>query len=350
MPALTPTFLMDLESEMESIHEDEYSRLSENLFWSDLAVVRPSSGRRKLLSWFFKTALIEDLGVKGGKITFDDLVSKYTEIEARFAGNGLKLTRQQFEDTDGDGVDLAAEWAAQSAAEAAYWPQAKIVDLIQAGEAATSVGYDGVPFFSQSHPVLPGDPSVTFANLFTGAANSTPSTDPGDASYPGAISLSAVDDTAIGQLASMRTYISTIRMPDGKRPRRLRPLDIYAPPQLAPRLVQLTKTTMVAKNAPSGGAGAADVAAFVQHLKFGKVVEVDEFANDATSFYVSASAITGSALGALCRVTREPFFTRFYGPMDDVELSRMEEFEWHQKGRDGYGYGHPYLLFKVKAS
>ena len=82
----------------------------------------------------------------------------------------------------------------------------------------------------------------------------------------------------------------------------------------------------------------------------GKVVEVDEFANDATSFYVSASAITGSALGALCRVTREPFFTRFYGPMDDVELSRMEEFEWHQKGRDGYGYGHPYLLFKVKAS
>lgn len=350
MPALTPTFLMDLESEMEVIREDEYSRLSENLFWSDLAVVRPSSGRRKLLTWFFKTALIEDLGVKGGKVTFDDLVSKYTEIEARFAGNGLKLYRQQFEDVDGDGVDLAGEWAAQSAAEAAYWPQSKLVELIQAGEAATSLGYDGVPYFSQAHPVLPGDPSVTFANIFTGAANSTPVTDPGDAAYPGAIALSAVDATAIAQLTTLRTYIATIKMPDGKRPRRLRPLDIYAPPQLAPRLVQLTQTKMVAKDAPSGGAGAADVEKYVEFLKFGKVVEVDEFANDATSFYVSASSITTSALGAFARIEREAFATRFFGTMDEAELSRMEELEWHNKGRDGYAYGHPYNFFKVKAT
>lgn len=347
MPALTPTFVMDLESEMEVIREDEYSRISENLFWSDLTVVRPSTSRRKLLAFFFKTAMIEDLGVKGGKITFDDLVSKMTEIEARYAGNGLKLHRQQFEDTDGDGVDLATEWAAQSAAEAAYWPQSKIVELIQAGE--SGVGYDGVPYFAKNHPVLPGDTTTTYANLFSGAANSTPSTDPGDADYPGAIALSATDETAINQLASLRTYMATIRMPDGKRPRRLRPLDIYAPPQLAPRLVHLTKTTTIAKAATSGG-GSADVKAFVEHLNFGKVIEVDEFANEPGAFYVSASPITGSALGALARVEREAFSTRFFGPMDDVELSRMEELEWHQKGRDGYAYGHPYLLAKVKST
>jgi hypothetical protein len=343
MPALTPSFLMDLESEMEHIQENEYARLSENLFWSDLAVVRPASGRRKLLSWFFKTALIEDLGVKGGKMVFDDLVSKYTEIEARYAGNGLKLTRQQFEDTDGDGVDLAAEWAAQTAAETAYWPQSKIVELIQAGE--TGIGYDGVAYFAKNHPVLPGDPSMTYANLFSGAADSTPITDPGDADYPGAVALSATDATAIDQLKDIRTYISTIRMPDKKRPRRLRPLDFYAPPQMAPRLVSLTQTKFIAKDN-----GSTDMEPLIEHLAFGRVIEVDEFQNDPTSFYITASTIGSSALGALARIEREPFSTRYFGVMDDVELSRMEELEWHHKGRDGYGYGHPFLLFKVKAT
>lgn len=343
MPALTPTWLADVESQMQHIQEDEYRRLSENLFWSELMVTRPSSSRRELLSWFFKTALIEDLGVKGGKMVFDDLVAKYTEVENRYAGNGLKLTRQQFEDTDGDGIDLAGEWARQSAAEAAYWPQAKLVDLILAGE--TGTGYDGVAYFAKNHPNLPGDTTKTFANLFTGAADSTPATDSGDADYPGAIALSATDATAISQLAEIRTYISTIRMPDGLRPRRLRPMDIYAPPQMAPRLAFLTQTTMIGKDS-----GSADIKPLIQHLNFGKVIEVDEFSGDATSFYISAAQITGSALGAFARIEREAFSTRFYGVLDDVELSRMEELEWHQKGRDGYGYGHPFLFFKVKAT
>lgn len=344
MPALTPQWLADFESsKMEDASDTAYAYASEGLFWEELLMVKPTTSRRQLFSFFLKTAQIEDLGIKGGKMVYDDLVAKYTEFEARYAGHGLKLHRQQFEDTDGEGPDLAVNWAAQSAAEQAYWPQAKLVELIQAGEASNS--YDGVPFFANNHPCLPGDGSVTYANLFTGAANSTPATDPGDAVYPGAVSLSAVDATAMGQLASIRTYISTIRMPDGVRMRRLRPLNIYAPPQLATRLVHLTQTKFIGKDS-----GTVDNEPMISHLAFGKVVEVDEFANDATSFYISATSLASSQLGAFVRVLREPFSTRYYGVMDDVELSRMEELEWHTKGRDGYGYGHPFLFFKVKAA
>jgi hypothetical protein len=349
MPALTPQWLTDFETEMQLIQEDEYAALSESLFWSDLMVVRPSSSRRELFAFFLKTALIEDLGVKGGKMVYDDLVSKFTEVENRFAGNGLKLHRQQIEDTDGGGANLGEEWAKQTAAEVAYWPQGKLVELIQAGE--TGLAYDGKAYFAKDHPNLPGDPSVTYATLYSGAAASTPATDPGDALYPGAMDLLALsDDLAIEALGKLRAYVATIKLPDGKRPRRLRPMNFYAGPRLATRLVHLTQTSMIAKDTQTSGAGgSADVKALVQHLNFGKVIEVDELAAD-TSFYFSASAITGSALGAFVRTLREPFSTRFYGVLDDVELSRMEELEWHNKGRDGYAFGHPYLFGKVKTS
>lgn len=352
MPALTPEWLMDLESEMQIIQEDEYSALSEDLFWSDLAVVQPSTSRRELLMFFLKTSLIEDLGVKGGKVTFDDLVAKMTEVENRFAGNGLKLTRQQVEDSDGGGAQLAEEWSRQTAAEVAYWPQGKLVDLIQAGEAATSLGYDGVPYFAKNHPNLPGDTSVTYANLFSGAANSTPSTDPGDALYPGAFDIMALsDDAALAKLGELRAYVASIRMPDGKRPRRLRPLNFYAGPKVATRLVHLTKTTLIAKDTATAGAGgSADVAGQVQHLAFGKVVEVDEFALEGGFYFSSSIGARKSALGAFARTIREAFATRFFGVMDSDRLSAMEELEWHNKGRDGYAYGHPYLFGKVKTT
>jgi hypothetical protein len=350
MPALTPEWLHDFESEMQVIQEDEYAALSEDLFWSDLAVVRNSTSRRELLTFFLKTAMIEDLGVKGGKVTFDDLVSKYTEVENRFAGNGLKLARQQIEDTDGNGVHLGEEWAKQTAAEVAYWPQGKLVDLINAGE--TGIGYDGIAYFAKNHQNLPGDTTVTYANLFSGAAASTPATDPGDALYPGAIDILALtDDAAIAALGNLRAYVASIVMPDGKRPRRLRPLDFYAGPKVATRLAHLTKTTLISKDTQTAGAGgSADVKGLVEHLKFGKVVEVDEFSSFNGFYFSSSIRSQKSALGAFARTMREPFSTRFFGVMDSDALSRMEELEWHNKGRDGYAYGHPYLFGKVKAT
>src|SRR5262245_16651716 len=100
MPALTPSFVMDVESRMQIITQGEYERLNANLWWQNVAKMRPSTGRREIVMWLLSTAQISDQGL-GGNIRFDDIVSQYTEITNKFSGAGLKLSRAQLEDTDG---------------------------------------------------------------------------------------------------------------------------------------------------------------------------------------------------------------------------------------------------------
>lgn len=356
MPALTPSFLMDFESKMKRISENEYARLSENLWWSRFMKVRPSSSRRELVAWLLSTAKIEDLGKKGGNIPFEDLVSTYTEFENRSAGAGLKLTRQQIEDTDGDGLQLAAEWSGQISAYMAYWPQKKLVELIKNGHSGTYKSYDAVNFFSKLHPYIPGG-EATFANLITGAAPG--STDPVNAAYPtsGApIDDSITLDVALVNLSKVIAYIKSIRMPNLEDPRFLRPVALIAGPRMQQRLVQLTNAKFIAQVAGSG-AGSADVAALVASLGFTQPVIADElsgFESD-TTYFVAAEQITASQLGAFVYVDREPFSVKYYtgqggGNGVDAILDRADELEWHAKGRNVAGYGHPYLFFKVKAT
>lgn len=110
MPALTPTFVMDLESRMRKITENEYLRLtaSEHMWWQKITRVIPSGSRREIITWILNTAQLEDQGL-GGNIAFDDMMILETEYTAKTAGKGLKIRRQQFEDLDGNGVQLASE-------------------------------------------------------------------------------------------------------------------------------------------------------------------------------------------------------------------------------------------------
>ncbi len=356
MPALTPSFLFDFESRMQTITENEYARLSANLFWSRLMKSRPSSSKREMISWLLSTAQIEDLGKKGGNMPFEDIVSQYTEYENRYAGGGLKLLRSQVEDTDGNGLELAAHWSGDIGAYMAYWPQKLLTELIRNGETAGNNSYDGVTFFNKAHPLKPGGTS-TFANLFSGAAASTPSTDPNDAGYPGAIVIGSTVsvDTALENLAKVRAYIASIKMPNGVTPRFLRPAAIYAPPALMPRLVQLTGAKTIAQ-AATGGAGSNDVEALVKFLSYATPIEVDELSGDDTTFYVGAEQATSSQLGAFVYYDREPFRINYYSGQDgsatgvDAFLNRAEELEWHCKGRNVAGYGHPFAFFKCKAT
>ncbi|HYG68647.1 MAG TPA: Mu-like prophage major head subunit gpT family protein, partial [Anaeromyxobacteraceae bacterium] len=274
-------------------------------------------------------------------------------IEHRFSGAGLKLLRQQFEDTDGAGLNLAAEWSTQIGAQMAYWPQLKIADFLKNGHLASyATGYDGKAFFATNHPSNPYRPNgPTFANVFTGAAAPATATAP---AYPGAIDVSeAVPvDTALANLNRVYSYIASIKMPNGDMPRYLRPRAILAPPALMFRLVQLTNTKVIAQAATGGGAAAADVEASIRMLGYASPIQVDELAgyeNDKTFFVVAEQAAT-SQLGAVVFVEREPYRINYYGPQTDAELSRKDELEWHCKGRNGVTAGHPYLLFKVRAA
>lgn len=351
MPALTPSFLMDLESRMQVITEREYSRLSANLWWKNITKLRGSTGRRDVFTWLLSTAQIKDQG-KGGNIAFDDLVSTYTEIETKFSGAGLKLTKAQLEDTDGGGMDLAGQWSADIGAYMSYWPQKQVTYFMKnAHTASIFTGYDKKAFFASDHPVNPfNDVAGTYQNIFTGAAAPANGNAP---AYPGVCPIDeAIDsDDALVNLSKIMSYIASIKMPNGEDPRYLRPRSIYCSPRLFPRAVQLTNAKFLAQTAGSGAAS-GDVEALIKALGYATPVMVDElagFEND-TTFFVGCEQISSSQLGAVIYTERDPFAINYYGTLDQAQLGRANELEWHCRGRNVVSPGHPYLLFKCKGA
>lgn len=346
MPALTPTYLMDVESRMQIIVEREYDRLLQKLWWQEIAVQKNTTGKRELLMWLLSTAQIRDQG-DGGNIHFDDLVSQTTEIVNRHAGAGLKLSRDQLEDSDGGGLELAASWSADIGAQMAYWPQQETARLLKEGDQIGKFkAYTQKAFFAIDHPVNPYKTAAgVYANLLTGTASGP---------YPGKCPIddSVTVDDALVNLAKVVAYVAGFKMPNGEQPRHLRPVKILCPPRMFPRVVQLTSAKFIAQAARSGGVATADVEKLVAALGFGMPIQCDElagFEND-TTYYVACEQITSSTLGGVVYSEREAFRINFYGVMDQAILNRADELEWHSKGRNVIAPGHPYLLIKCKGT
>lgn len=354
MGALTPTVLMDLESRMQIITEREYNRLANNVWYPSITKLRGSTGRRDVIMWLLSTAQIRSQG-KGGNINFSDLVSTYTEIENGYAGDGLRLTKAQLTDTDGGGMDLAAQWSGDIGAYMAYWPQKQATDLLKKGHLLAGsggyTGYDQKAFFATDHPVNPFNLNAgTYANLLTGAPVAASGNTP---AYPGTCPIddSVSLDVALVNMGKIFSYIASIRMPNGEDPRFLRPSTLLVPPRMFPRAVQLTSAKFLAQVA-SSGAGSADVEALIKALGFATPRMADELAGfeSDTTFYVGCETISSSQLGAVLYTEREPFAINYYGTVDQAVLGRAQELEWQCHGRNVISPGHPYLLMKCKGS
>lgn len=347
MSAITPEFLHDLETRMQTIMENSYQELLKDLWWQRVAKTKNSVTKRERLIWLLETAKIKRL--EPGSMEFEDLAATYAEFENEFAGAGMKLTKEQLEDVHngmpgGEGLELAGAWSRQIAVQAAYWPQNQVADAIRQGHAAASLTYDGKPFFATDHHVNgldAGDGS--FANLLN--ASSLGSLAP--------IDETVTVDVAAKNLSRVFAYMAGVKMPNGRDPRKLRPVGLMVPPAMIARAQQLTNAKFIAQAAASGGGG-ADVEAMIRNWGIGQPVQCDElaaaFGGSDVDYYVIAAGADRSELGALVYVDREPFNVIFHGPMTAAELARIREFQWLTGGRNKVGYGHPYLLFKVKGS
>lgn len=366
MSALIPTFLFDFESAMQSITETEFARMvaSDNLWWREVSKVRNTGKKREILAWLLSTARIYDAGLTGGDIKFDDMAATYQEYDVRNDSAGLKLTRNQIEDNDGNGFDFAGEWSAQMGALMAYRPQEKIANLILAGDLSTSLAYDGVQYFADNlvntgngHPVNQfRTASGKYFNWFHGAASGV---------YPGALPIdeSVTVDVALKNLQLAIAYIATIKMPNGIHPRFLKPRRLIVAPRLVARAQQLTNARYIAQAAGSSGGGGADIEAIISNWGFLQPLEVQEFAGATTgggtevdtTWYLACEQVTSTQLGALVYVEREPFRITYYtgsggGTGVDAVLDRARELEWHTQGRNVAGYGHPYALHRFDAA
>lgn len=361
MPALTPSFLFDFESNMQAKTETEYNRLVSNLSWQNYTRVINSASKRERVAWLLSTAMIKPQGL-GGNMAFDDLVAVSTEYENLNAGAGLRLKRDQLEDLDGSGLDLAGKWAADIGAYMAYWPQKQVIKAILNGD--TGLAYDGLSYFNTAHPYNPFDTALgTYANVFTSSSSGI---------YPGALKIdsSVTVETAFNNLQSAVAYIRSIKMPNGEDPRYLTPKFIVVPPALTQRAQQLTNARFIAQSVNnSGGGGSGDIESVITNWGFGTPITLPELSSNSsytmddgstvtgsdTSWYIACQELTSSQVGALVYVDREPFKINYYSGSGgatglDAFLSRARELEWHCLGRNVAGYGQPYLLFRADAS
>lgn len=341
MPAMTPEYLTDLESNMRLITSQQYNGLTTELWWRSICKELTSGSKKERINWLLETAKIQRTG-KGGNIEFEDIVAKTTEFENLNAAAGLKLKKEQLEDHDGNGVDLAAHWSRQMGAYAAYWPQKMLAQAIL----ANPLTYDGLSFFNTAHLVNPFDAEFgTFRNRFTSTASGI---------YPGALPISGVSvEVAVENVAKALAYIASIKMPNGEDPRFLRVGALLVPPALTARAQQITNAKLIAQVA-SSGAGSADVEAMVRNFGLGQPIQCDElgsaFGGSDTTWYLAMKEITSDELGAFVYVNREPFSVIYHGPQTDAQLARMREYQWTTEGRNVIGAGHPYLLFRCEAT
>lgn len=392
MPELTPLFQMEYERRMRAITEQEYVRrlLSQHTWWNKLMRPMPIDGRTERVTWILNTAMIEPIGPTGvGGITFEEMVTQTVEYPTYRHGKGIKVHRDQIEDLDGTGLNFLAEWSAQIGNEIAYYPQRLAAQLILNGANtdASATAYDTVPFFADNtthsiggtnvhgHPYNPFRPNLGgYQNWLHGASSG---------SYVGALPIddSVSADVALINLAKLFAFVASVKMPNGVDPRFLTPAFILAPPRMAPRVHQLTDAKFLAQ-AASGGAGTADVAAYIQSFGMGQPVIAQELGaaftytfqspfvtqssgqtnflsetvtGSDTTYYLVCQEMRTTTLGGLLLVQRKPFKVNYYtgdtgGTAMSAELDRTNEFEYHCQGRVSAQFGHPYTIFRVDAS
>lgn len=328
---VTPEFVVSFETEIHAILDDNWARIAANLTWDRFMKIRPSSTKKQILVWLLQTAKLYPEG-NGGNTRFDDMVAATTSFEVDNAGAGLKLTKNEIEDNQviRNGaefavLDYAQRWASDIGNAALFYPQQQAFNLIANGTIATS--YDGVPFFSVSHPVNPNGGGGTYSNIITGV-NLNPTS-----------GTTELDNLMLAQ-KNFATALATVATSKGLNgvPRYLKPTVMLVPNALAYRAQQLTGTTLL---------GQSDNILSRRGIE----VIVDPLLDtEPTVFYFAVEDMMSNDLGAFVWSEREPFTLRSYSMLDEAALNRRDEFEWTMKGRNGVTYGHPYLFYRCTAA
>jgi hypothetical protein len=356
---LSPSFIFNLKSQLSLIQEKPFQEFlnSENAWWPYVAKILPTNASKHIVTWLLQTAYLENLG-QSTDLPKRDLVLVDTSFTPVNVGSRIEIGLNEFTDLDGRGVDILSSWVEQISQEGAYYPQEQIANLIKGGESYASDTYDGVAFFAKNHPYNPKHARAgTYANLFSSTAASTPSTDPNDAIYPGALPIDTgvTFEVAYANLQKAFGYINSIRQANGKQPRFLRPWAILAPSVLHPRVNALLQASFGGFTAGSGG-GSTDLTdggkIQIQKLGYQESFNCPEFNADSTSWYIIAKQVASSQLGGTVWTERQPIGTQTYWPTDgkNADLGRKNVVEAQSRGRSVAGFGHPYLVFKCKAT
>lgn len=276
---------------------------------------RPGVGRIERFEWLLTTAQIEEL--PKGSMLFDDLATQAHEVEHKKFGKGLRIDEDQFKD---DEFGFASDWASQMGAAMALHPQTQCVELLKNGSARN--GYDGVSFFNAAHPVNPATANgATYSNVIGAAALTV--------------------DTFVAACARLESFV----MPNGES-RGLKATHLVVPPALRKVATEITGAKFLAQ----AGGGTSDNVLLdynVKPLVIPQIAATTPGGSD-TTWYV-AGRDRGQLGKPFVYSLRDAFLMSTYEGLTQAQLSRMQELEWHVKGRAVGAYGHPYTIIKNTA-
>jgi hypothetical protein len=324
---INPNIVLNFQKKISTIIENEYSAFADpaNRWWDKVAKVRPSLSHTEVIAWLLSTSQIRSTG-DGGNSGFRELAAQTTEIPNEHAGDFFEITEDELKDIyngipGGKAFELGAQWATDIGYQMGYWPQKQTAYLLKN---ELSLG--------------------TYQNVFTGAA---------DGAYPGACRIDdgVTTDVAMTNLGKIGAYIRSIKMANGDDPRFLVMESLIVPPRMMARAATLTGAKFIAAAAATGG-GSQDVEAEIRFRGMADPVEAPElagFESDTTFFVVCRQAKT-SQLGGVIYQEREPFAMNTFTPEQSPQLAHQGKFKWIVDGRNAIAPGHPYLIFKCKAS
>lgn len=326
---VTPEFIVSFETELRGLVTSNWDRVIAALSWDRIMKTRPSSTKREILTWLLETARLYPAG-NGGNVRFDDMVAATHSYENEDIAGGLRLTRNEIEDnqlkdTPSVGaLDYAAKWAKDMGAAAAYFPQQELFKLIKAGK--TKKSYDGVAYFSASHPVNPNGGGPTYSNLVTAVPINPTS--------------GATEAENLG--LAQKNFAKAIAAVSGQRffngvPRHLKASVVVAPTALQYRVKQLT-----------GGKILGATENVITGYGFEDPIIAAELDEEPDVYYLGVEDVLADELGAFVFSEREAFTMRGYTGLEEAALNRQDLFEWTMKGRNTAIFGHPYLFYRCE--
>ena len=328
MHEMNPAFLSDLTTNLKVIGSRSYEARSKNLWWQKVAGQKRSGSKREVLAWLLDQWKLH-IETTDGQVEFEKCVARTHEFTHGFESVGIELFESDFEDLDGNGVQVATEFVRKMGSEFAYSPQRQLGEAINANPKA----YDGKAFFAADHPVSgkAGDLTLgTYSNLIT--------------SKP--IDDSVTIDVAKKNLGYAIAKAGAIKAPDGS-PRSLTPVGLLVPGAMATRATDLLGAQFI------GAAGSTDHKAVLSAWNLGVPLVANELGADYggsdTSYYLVMSEVGEDDLGGFVWSVRKDYGIK-YPSLQDALYQESSKLRWVAKGRTALVTGHPFLLVKVTAA
>lgn len=322
---ITPTYIQNFETNLVFRASNAWRRTNSMLWWPRLMLLQSTGSALEYVEWMLETARIQSTGPKGASIHYDGLAALSQTLRHEHFGNGLELYRADIED---DKVARAPAWATSTGEACAYWPQRLLAERMQNGKVTTLNGkpnaaYDGKAFFAVDHPINPYDVGLgTYSNLHVGTAFTAEN------------------------LARVVAYIETINHA-GSAPMGALPTITVFPTNYRYRANQYLGAEQF-NDILVAGASASNV--FKTAYGFEPPIFGAELNSEPTVWYVGIPAMEDAFDGAFGYLEREAFNINTYSPLDQASLADVQTFKWHNRGRNGSFYGHPYRFHRCESS